>query len=548
LPPKRSTWVPVGVAALAAIIAFAPALRNGLLLWDDALYITNNVGIQTLSWGTIPWAFTTFYADYWAPLTWLSLAVDHAIWGLDPVGYHLTNVLLHALNTAFVYLIARDLLRRRLDASGEAGGPTSGAVVFGAVAAAVLWSVHPLRVESVAWAAERKDVLSVAFGLAAVVAYLRYVDTPEGRVTGAAPWSFLRAAPYRWMLALYALSLLSKAMFVSLPVVLLVLDEFPLGRLRRGSVGTPLREKAPLLLLALVATAITATAMAPSSVPFADLTLSSRLLIALKGIVSYLRLTLLPTPISPVYYHPWNVTLTATYAAAALLVAALSALCLLAARRHPAPLAAWVVFLLGLAPVLGIFQSAMAEIAPRFTYFPSIPLAVLVGAGLARLWGRVGGSPRRAALVGGTALVAAALVAVTWRDIGHWRSDLRLWSRVIEVQPHAFGTPYSLRAGYLSLAGRFGEALPDALEALAIAERKGFAGVHENHAQVAGIYRALGDLPSALAAIDRALQTAPPERRGTYLAERASIFEAAGRPEEAARDRQEAARASAGAR
>ncbi len=248
--PSTPGWHLALGASLAALLAFAafwPALDGAFLGWDDAGYVVDNPGVHALSWETVRWAFTEYCCNYWAPLTWLSLALDHALWGLEPWGFHLTNVLLHALNAALLVLVAHRLL---VAAAGPARDAPPGWALPGAVLAAAAWAVHPLRVESVAWIAERKDVLSAALGLLAILAWLRHAAPPTPRPAG--PWwAFLRSPAYLAALALFALSMLAKPGLVALPVALLVLDWFPLRRAAPGRRVALLLEKVPLLVLAL---------------------------------------------------------------------------------------------------------------------------------------------------------------------------------------------------------------------------------------------------------------------------------------------------------
>lgn len=524
---RRELTLSLGVFLLV-LACFSPALGNGLLDWDDRAYIMNG-HVQALSLETIRWAFTEFHVTYWAPLTWLSFALDHAVWGLDPVGYHLTNDLLHALTAALFFRVVHRLLRHGFAAASGGGLGEVGPDVLlgGAALAALFFGIHPLRVESVAWAAERKDVLSMAFGMGAVLAYLRHAGGQlEGDGAGT-PW--YRSSSYWLALSLHALSLLSKATLVTLPVVLLIVDWYPLGRLRRGAVGRIVFEKGPFLALSVAVALVTARAMAPSSVGVAEIGVPTRLLVAFQSIAEYLRLTALPLGICPMYYHPWIVSLGPAQILAIAAFLVVSAGCLLAVKRWPALLAAWLVYLAALAPVLGLFQNGAQELAGRFTYFPSTALAALVGAGAVVLWRRLphGGTWRRVSSLGALALLAG-LSALTVRDIGYWRDDVALWSRVIEVQPRRYGRAYFERANALSRAGRHEEALADANEALAAATRKGYPEVHENYAQVARVYRALGDRVGAEAFYARAVAVSTPPLAEMYRAELDSLL---GRPD-----------------
>jgi hypothetical protein len=403
---------------------------------------------------------------------------------------------------------------------------------YAAAFAALYFGLHPLRVESVAWAAERKDVLSMFFGMWAVVVYLRR----SAHAQGAGALGFLRERRYWLVVLLYTLSLLAKATLVTLPVALLVVDHCPLGRWRREGKAVVILEKLPLLALAVAAALITANAMAISSRSLAEIGLSSRLLVAAGAIARYLQLTVVPAGISPVYFHPGNVTLGAGYSLALGVVVSLSVAAVATSRRWPAALAAWSVFLLALAPVSGVFQNGPQELAARFTYFPSMALWVLAAGGGLSLWSRLPpkGAGRRI-LPLALALPLGSLAAVTVRDVGFWRDDVTMWSRVIDLAPHRFGKAYFERAFSLAASGRNAEALADASEALAIAERKGYRQIHENHAQVAEILGSLGDVTGAIDAYGRAIEASGEPWREQYRWERARLLDVAGqrrRPEE----------------
>jgi hypothetical protein len=513
---------PVFWGVVAIVFAcFTPALRNRLLAWDDAGYILEDAHIRSLSWDTVRWAFTEFHCNYWAPLTWLSYALDHAIWGFEPIGYHLTNVLLHALSAGLFFLVSLRLLERRAGEVDAGPGLDPALAVSCAALAALLFGLHPLRVESVAWAAERKDVLSMALGLGAVLAWLAHArgDGPagEGDASGGLRWT--RA--YALALVLLALSLLAKAAFVTLPFALLVLDWYPLRRLGRERRREALLEKVPMLLLAAAAAAVTSRAMAPTSKSLAEIDLGTRVLTAFTSIARYLRLTILPIGISPLYPHPGHATLGLAQALSIALVAGITAWAVHGVRRRPAVLAAWLLFLGTLFPVLGLTQNWNQELAARFTYVPSLALSLLAALGVAAVLGRPGLPPAWRRLGGlAVALLLALLSLGTVKEIAVWRDDLALWSRVIELEPHVFGYPYARRADARERAGDLRGALADVDEALAIAARKRFATIHEVYAQRARLRSAAGDREGAAADLRAALEASPEALRARYAAER----------------------------
>src|SRR5207247_358874 len=228
-----AAWmVPAGIA-LVVIACFLPTLRNDFVLWDDDLNFTDNPSYRGLSWPHLRWMFTTVLGGHYQPLSWVTLGLDYTLWGLDPTGYHLTSLLLHAANAVLCYRLVRALLARAFDRA-SAPGPAA------AAAGALFFAIHPLRVESVAWASERRDVLSGLFYLATVLAYVRMAAAE--RTGGARRW-------YLVSLACFVLSLLSKAWGMTLPIVLVLLDVYPLRRPPR------LLEQAPYAVLALGAAA-----------------------------------------------------------------------------------------------------------------------------------------------------------------------------------------------------------------------------------------------------------------------------------------------------
>lgn len=523
-------WPAFWSVVILTALCFSPDLRNGLLDWDDKGYIVNNFRIRSLSLDTVRWAFTEFYCSYWSPMTWLSYAVDYAVWGLNPVGYHLTNNLIHALSAGLFFLISCELLKR--PAASRPGAPMlqPSHIIYCSALAALLFGIHPLRVESVAWATERKDVLSTFFGLGAVLAYLKYATStasssnPEGL-------GRRRRAVYCLVMLLYALSLMSKAMLITLPVALLLLDWYPLRRLGRDSARRIILEKLPLFLMALSAAWITLKAIAPDARTLADINMPTRLLTAFKAIMLYLRLTVLPIDISPVYFHPGDVAMGPVYALSILVFTGISIWCLLSARRQPVFLAAWLFFVITLLPMLGLTQSGQQEFAARFTYFPSLSPALLVSLGVTVAYERLGAvhNKRGRAILAGVLAALAASAYFTVRDIGHWKNDIALWTRVIELQPHKFGKVYYQRSLFLHLEGEYQKALSDVNEAIDIALRKNYGGMHELYAHRARIHKDMRDLDAAVADFSKAIDLSGEPYSSAYSGERRALYEEGGR-------------------
>lgn len=432
-------WVTIAIACglfLVVLVVFWPALRGEFVDWDDKDNFLENPYFRGLSAANLRWMFTTFHMGHYQPLSWVTLGLNYALAkrlvgdGMNTLGYHLVNHLFHAGSVVLVYLLAVRLLDRTRRAP-------STAVHIAAALAALLFGVHPLRTESVAWLTERRDVQSSFFLLLTVLWYLR--ATAPG-------------APHRrrWLgltLVAYAASLLSRAMGVMLPLALLVLDWYPLGRFRtasRGHAGSPravLLEKIPFFVLA-AATAVLAIIAQRSAGATATLTqhgVASRLAQACFGLTFYLWKTLVPIRLSPIYEMKPPLDITAPqYAVPAVLVATgvvgLTVFALLGRGR--ALVAALVCYGLLLLPVLGFVQSGNQAAADRYSYLPSVPLMLLVAGGALHLT-RHEWLPRPARIapaIAGVA-VAAVLGRLTWRQCGIWRSTEALWTYAARVSP-----------------------------------------------------------------------------------------------------------------
>ncbi len=397
-PRPARPLVPLACAA-AAFAAFLPVLRNGFIDdWDDGANFSTNPHIRGFSSSNLRWMLAAIHSGHYHPLTWLSIALDHALWGLDPRGYHLTSLLLHCANVVLFYFIARRLFAEARPEAGEADLETASAL------AALLFGLHPLRVESVAWASERRDVLSGFFYLAALLFWLRR----EGAAA----------------LACYAASLLSKAMGVTLPFALLILERWPL-RERRGW-----KEKAPFFALAAVAALVGFAAEIPNGAARAldALPLSVRLGSAAYGLVFYLEKTVWPSRLVPIYGMPTDLrAYWPAFVASGVLAAAAACGVFLMRRRRPGLAAASAYYALTLAPVLGLSHFGPQLVADRYSYLACLPLALLGAAPLT-----VRGARR---LLPAAAALCLALGALTWRQARTWRDSGTFWSHAAAADP-----------------------------------------------------------------------------------------------------------------
>jgi tetratricopeptide (TPR) repeat protein len=438
--PRKPPPVVIGLGlAVLALATYAPLFFGDyqFLNIDDDEYVTENPHVTTgLTGRNIRWALTAFHSYNWHPLTWVSLQLDAELYGLDPWGFHLTNVLLHAANTVVLFwLLAR----------------LTGAV-WRSAAVAAFFAVHPLHVESVAWIAERKDVLSTLLWLLTIGAYARYAARPAwGR--------------YLLVAVLFTLGLMAKPMVVTLPCVLLLLDYWPLRRFRPGraaaSSGPPpvsvrrlVLEKLPLFALVAVCSVLTVRAQQQIVMTLDNLTLGVRVRNALVSFVVYAVQALWPVGLSVFYPHSGPGLPVWQAAGAALLLAVVTILALWATSR-PYLAVGWLWYLGTLVPVIGLVQVGNQAHADRYTYVPLIGLSIMVVWGSADLL-RGLRCPRWLPAAAAAALLAACTVG-TWLQLRHWQNSLTLWQHAIEVtRPN--GTVHYGLALALEQRGDFREA------------------------------------------------------------------------------------------
>lgn len=379
---------------------FGQTLTHEFIDFDDSEYVYNNpTVIRGLTLRGLAWAFSGAHAANWHPLTWLSHMLDCQLYGLHPWGHHLTNVLLHAATVVALFLVLEKM---------------TGALWRSALVAAV-FGVHPLRVESVAWIAERKDVLSGLFFVLTIGAYVRYARCP---------WSWKQ---YGLVVGLFALDLMSKPMVITLPLVLLLLDRWPLRRTE--TLGRLILEKIPLLALSGVVSAITLFAQHRGIQSVNSFSISLRLANALVSYMVYLRQMVWPAGLVAFYPYPrWG--LPAWQAVmAALLLAGLSGIAVWQWRKRPWIMVGWVWYLVMLLPVAGFIKVGMHSHADRFTYLPQIGIYLAVtwwlsdlGA-LARI-GRLSSGILMGCLVG-------ALMVCAWKQTTYWKDSDTLWARAL---------------------------------------------------------------------------------------------------------------------
>ena len=456
---RLADWLIAVVIAQLVVVAFSPAPWAGFVLWDDDAYFLHNPYYRGLGPAQLRWMFTVMSGHY-MPLTWLTHGLDYVLWGMRPAGYHAVNVGLHALAAVIAYFVARRVL------AAAVGPVQAGALRAGAAVAALIFAVHPLRVESVAWITERRDVLCGVFFLLAVLCYLRALD------------SGARRRRYWLAVALAALALASKAMAVTLPAVLLLLDVYPLGRL---GPGRWLRrdvwlEKLPFALLSAAAAilAIVAQRSVGTLSDLRDVGIAERLGLTAYGLVFYVWKTLVPTGLAPLYETPYDgATLTPWFAASAVIVAAGAVALVRVRRRWPGVTAAGAAFVVLLLPVLGLLHFGLHIVADRNTYFAGLVLALLAGAAVLRVLHGVR-SPMAARATGAAALVVIVLLGVlTWRQSGVWRDSRTLWTHAVAVSPSSVA--HAKLGVLLDAEGRTEEAIGHFREAVRLRPDSAYA-------------------------------------------------------------------------
>lgn len=468
--PRARAIVCTFVIAAITILAFAPAFTASWVTWDDDKNFLEHDAWRGVSPSHLRWMFTTFHMGPYQPLAWVTLGMDHELFGLDPRGYHVTSVLLHVATAIAFFLLARELMRRpsAVTQDGSTFNPPSARVDVAATFAALVFAAHPLRVESVAWITERRDVLSGLFLVLSVLAYVRSVRATDGTARRA----FVGA------IVLYAASLLSKGLGMTLPLALIVLDATCLGRwngklaaaspssndanaggVRGASLLALAREKTPFFALAIAAAVV--AWIGQSRVPGAMLGVErhgplERIAQSFYGLWFYASRTLWPADLSPLVPLPQPFdALEPRFVIAIVVVIAIGVLAFLARRRFPAVVGAWIAYALFLLPVLGLVQTGPQLVADRYSYLGCMPLALLAGAAL------------YAALPGIAVFVAAgcvaALASVCYRQTKFWQSTTALFTRACEVEPRNPLARRNLVDAYLEAA----QTAPNKDEALA---------------------------------------------------------------------------------
>jgi protein O-mannosyl-transferase len=407
---------------LAVLAALGPTLRADFITWDDEANFLNNSHLRGLDWRNLRWMFTTLHMGNYQPLSWLTSSLEYSLWGMRPLGYHATSLALHVLNAYLFFLLAVRLLRLSVPVSDAS-------IEVAAAFTALFFALHPLRVESVAWLSSQHDLQASALYLLAILCHLRACSDEARR--------------RRWQVGcslLFAAAMISKVNGITLPIALLLLDFYPLGRLP----GDPKQwlspryrrvwlEKLPLMAVAAAAGLVTLAARHQTGV-LQPLGLGFRIQQAIYDLAFYLAKTAAPTELMPFYAIPLDLRLSPlAVGASAGLVLALSAVLLYRRRLWPGGSVAWGYYVITLLPVLGLISFSVQLAADRYTYLPCMAWAMLGGAailaGLRRL-----GTRGRGLLVTGAAVVLVMLAGLSWRQSRLWHDSETLFRYVLALE------------------------------------------------------------------------------------------------------------------
>ena len=452
--------------AVATLAVYAQVVQHGFVNWDDPDYVVQNpMVVRGVTLDGVAWAFTHRHSATWHPLTSLSHMLDCELFGLWPGGHHLTSVLLHVVATLLLLGVLTTL-------TGRAGPSAFVAGVF---------ALHPLRAESVAWVSERKDVLAAVLWMVTIWCWTRWVRRPSART-------------YAGVLAAFVLALLAKPMVVTLPLVLLLLDVWPLER--RVPLRRRVAEQLPLLLMAGVVSVVTFVAQRGGVAALGELGVADRLANATAAYAWYVAKTVWPSGLAVFYPLRLPIPL-ATLVVSAIFVGGVTLLAWRMRRTRPWLFVGWFWYLVTLLPVIGLVRVGRQAVADRYSYLPGIGLAIIVAWAGAEIVRAYPSMKRAMATMAIAALVA--LGVASWIQVGYWRNDATLYERALAVTDDNFVAHTNYGSALLA-QNHVDDALRHYEEALRIDPRAAQA-----HANVGVALATRGDAAGALAAFDRAL-------------------------------------------
>ena len=470
---------------LLTAFAFEPVRHNDFVNYDDNIYVTENRNVTVgLTADSIVWAFTTSDVANWHPLTWLSHQLDCQLFGLNPFWHHMTSLVFHIANTLLLFCVFNRMTK----------------ALWASAFVASAFALHPLHVESVAWIAERKDVLSMFFWMLTMAAYLRYAEKPK-------------AGRYLLVAAALCLGLMAKPMLVTLPFVLLLLDYWPLGRFRHQSLveseSSPYKsatalgliiEKIPLLIIVIISCAVTYLAQQGGGAIRLSETFPLKLRIAnaFVSYISYIAKMFYPVSLAVLYPHSeGSLQLWQSVASLALLVV-ISVLIILAARRRGFLLVGWFWYLGTLIPVIGFVQVGVQAIADRYTYVPLVGIFIMLAWSFAGLVRKL--SLPKLVIALPTGLLIIAMLICTRIQLRYWKDSFTLFKHTLDVTENNYVMHLNF-GGALFQKGRFDEAIDHFKQALKI--NPGFADAHRD---IGFVFLKQQKTDQAITAFEQALQ------------------------------------------
>jgi hypothetical protein len=450
-PLARLLLLAVLIAVVSAV-AYLPSLGYDFVKFDDDDYVTENPYLKSPDLTFVKWAVVSFYPDNWFPMVWLSYSLDYALWGLNPMGYHLTNVLLHMMNTLLVVMLAALLFRVSFGVLNEKG-------LFMAVLVGAIFGLHPLHVESVVWVSERKDVLYAFFWLLSLLAYMKYAEMRAFNK---------RALYYILCLGLFSFSLMSKPMAVTLPLVFLIIDCYPLRRLAlgKGFMRVAVLEKLPFYALSIgcAKLAMMAQSGIGAVISTDSFPLWQRFWVAVKALRLYIQKFILPIDLAPFYPLPEIVNpFSFEYLGSLALVLGITVVCLVFVKKAPALMAAWSYFVITLLPVLGLVKVGFIIGADRYMYLPMLGPLVMLSIGASRL---LEGKKRKPLIVF-IIIIMIVLSVMTVMQGRIWKDSLTLRYFMAMNVPET-PKPYADSAFEHMRAGRYESAVKDMTQAISL--------------------------------------------------------------------------------
>lgn len=472
-PIVTSHWLPItGMIVMIILVAISYSNISGhqFLNWDDIDYIRKNNRIKSFTIDNTIWMFSDFSMANWHPLTWLSYTFNYVIWKTDPIPYKVTNIILHTINCILVYALTLKILTH---VKNNFNSPNTSKfylltykeLQYASIFAAIIFGIHPLHVESVTWISERKDVLYSLFFLVTLLFYIKHKETDKDR---------------KWLIAsifMFLFSLMSKPMSVTTPLILILIDIYPLNVLRNNfsikkAVKILIPNKTTYLILSFLVTLITLLTQSAGIQGSEKLALDSRLINACMSILQYIYHFFWPVNLSTFYsFHPWSTDPNIYSLVPIFVVFAITGwfIFLATKRKIYFPLVGWLYFIITLLPVLGIVKVGAQAAADRYTYMPLLSLFIVASAYVAIFFHSI--LVKKIQLIAGIMVIASltfTLTNLTYRQQDHWKNSDSIWEKAISYSPGTAAIPYSNRGSNYYRRGEFRAAVLEFSKALAI--------------------------------------------------------------------------------